>query len=80
MDAPQYVPPAYPVLGFIARVGIALAIVVALLVGGVGTMLALVLAQWWLVPVAIVVAVLVGGLLASYVEIVRIVLDTLVPR
>ena len=76
----ECVPPAYPMLKFIAAQGMKISVFLAL-AGGVGGLgLAYVTQIWLLVPVAIVGAVVLMGLLASYVELVRVIVDTMVPR
>lgn len=75
-----YVPPSYPLLRFVAAHGMkfAAAIALAVLLAGVAAAVGL---QSWLAGVAAVLgSVLLGGMLASYVEMVRVVVDTLVPR
>ena len=50
----------------------------AIALGGTG--IGVMLNYWYLAPVAIVTGAVLSGILFSYVEIVRIILDTLVPR
>jgi hypothetical protein len=80
MAVPQYVPPSYPVLSFVARAGMVVALAAGVLTFVAGVWLAQALQQWLVVPFAAGAALLVAALLASYVEMARIVLDTLVPR
>ena len=77
---PEYVPPSYPVLKFIAGRGMEIAVFLALTSGAGGLGLAYVTQLWALVPLAIVGAFVLLGLLASYVELVRVIVDTMVPR
>ena len=76
----EYVPPKYPVLNFIAVNGMMLAVLLGAIVGGCGLTFAATTQQWLLAPCALVAAAVLTGLLASYVEVVRIMVDTLVPR
>lgn len=78
--ADPYVPPNYPLLRFIAAHGMKVAALTALLVLLGGLSVALGLNSWLAGAAAIVAALLLGGILASYVEMVRVVIDTLVPR
>ena len=77
---PHYVAPTYPVLNFIARAGMAVAILLGVATIGAGAWWAQATQQWYVLPVAAIAGLLVTGLLASYVEVVRIIVDTLVPR
>ena len=76
----QYVPPTYPVLAFIARSGMTVAIVVALVALAAGAWIAYATGLWFFLAAGVAGAIVLGGLLASYVELVRIIMDTLVPR
>jgi len=75
-----YAPPTYPVLRFIATHGMKLAVPIAVLAALAGLLLALALGSWTAAAVAVPAAALLGGILASYVEMVRVVVDTLIPR
>jgi len=77
---PEYVPPTYPVLKFIAAQGMNISIALSLGGGVAGLVIAYVLQLWFLVPAVIVGAAILMGLLASYVELVRVIVDTMVPR
>ena len=76
----QYVPPTYPVLNFIARAGMKLAIALGVVTLVAGIWLAQVTQLWAIVPLAAIAAIVIAGVAARYVEVVRIVVDTLVPR
>jgi hypothetical protein len=78
--AQKYVPPTYPVLAFIARMGTTLALVAGAATLVAGAWIAYATQLWYVLPVAALAAVVLAGLLASYVELARIVIDTLVPR
>lgn len=72
--------PDYPVVQFLVARGRALAwalaglVLLAFVAGGVAS------AQLWLVPAGIVGAGVLLGLLLSYVEVLRIIADTLLPK
>ena len=76
----SYVPPSYPLLRFIAGHGMKVAVLVAVLVLLGGVTVAVGMGSWLAGFAAAIGAVLLGGILASYVEMVRVVMDTLVPR
>ncbi len=71
---------SYPVVQWFVARGKAVSVVLALLVlfGGVAGGLAW--HQWWLLPVSLVAAAVLLGLLLSYVEVLRIIADTLIPK
>jgi hypothetical protein len=78
MPAPSE--PYYPAIGFLVRFGGPFAIVL-----GLTPLLAAAIAMvlggpWWIMPVAIIVAGVLFLLVRSYVEMVRIIADTLLPR
>lgn len=70
----------YPMVQFLVARGRALSFVLALLVllgcvvGGIAC------SQLWLVPAGVVAAGVLLGLLLSYVEVLRIIADTLIPK
>lgn len=72
--------PVYPFLNLIARFGIYFVAIVVILVAAAGVVVAFVLGMWVIAPFALVGAAVLGILLAGYVEMVRVVVDTLVPR
>ena len=71
---------AYPMVKFLVARGKALSVLLAVLVLLAGVAAAAVTGQWWLLPVAAVVAGILLGLLLSYVEVLRIIADTLIPK
>lgn len=77
---PDYVPPTYPVLQFIARKGMTTSVCLALVLGACGLGLAWLTQTWLVIPIVIAAVVFLLGLLASYVELVRVIVDTMVPR
>jgi|LakMenE18May11ns_1017448.scaffolds.fasta_scaffold8542603_1 hypothetical protein len=76
----RYVPPTYPMLNLISSKGKPIAALLGLALALGGTGIGVMLNYWYLPPVAIVTGAVLTGILFSYVEIVRIILDTLVPR
>lgn len=70
----------YPMVQFLVARGRGLSYVLALLVllgfvvGGIA------FGQLWLVPAGVVAAGVLLGLLLSYVEVLRIIADTLIPK
>jgi len=72
--------PTYPVVNFLVRNGMILSILISVL--PILAALYLALAGWspLMLVVGIGAAVVVGILLASYVEVLRIIADTLMPR
>ena len=71
---------SYPMVQLLVTRGKTISILLALavLLGGIAAGLAW--HQWWLAPVALVAAGLLLGLLLSYVEVLRIIADTLIPK
>ena len=76
----EYVPPTYPMLNFISSKGKFIAVLLGLAVVLGGICFGVMLNCWYISPVGIVAGIVLSGILFSYVEIVRIILDTLVPR
>jgi predicted membrane metal-binding protein len=70
----------FPVLNLILRFGIAVSAIVALIAGTIVVLLAYRDVGWPAIPIAAVVALLVFGVAKSYVELVTIVTEMLVPR
>lgn len=76
----QFSPPAYPVVQFIVARGKSFAYALAFLVllgcvaGGVS------LNQLWLIPAGFAGSAVLLVLLLSYVEVLRIIADTLLPK
>jgi hypothetical protein len=80
VNQPNFVPPSYPVVQFLVSKGTAVAILAALAVlAGVGY-LGFATATPWLYPVAAGAAVVLLILLLSYVEVLKIIADTLLPK
>lgn len=71
---------SYPMVQLLVARGkiISILLALAVLLGGIAAGLAW--QQWWLAPVALVAAGLLLGLLLSYVEVLRIIADTLIPK
>jgi hypothetical protein len=76
----EYVPPKYPILIFISKTGKLFALLLGSAVGLGGIGAAILNNSWYLAPICILIGIVLAGILLSYVEIVRIILDTLVPR
>jgi len=72
--------PHYPVLGLIRRHGKPLAVVIGCGLFLLGVWAAWAYQFWPCLILGAVVGVLAWGLLSSYVEMVEIIFDTLVPR
>ena len=72
--------PQYPVLGLIRRHGKTGAAVIGLGLFVLGAVAAWTLQLWPCVVLGAIVGLLAWGLLLSYVEMVEIIFDTLVPR
>jgi hypothetical protein len=72
--------PHYPVLGLIRRHGKTAAAVIGLGLFVLGAVAAWTLQFWPCVVLGAIVGLLAWGLLLSYVEMVEIIFDTLVPR
>ena len=76
-DAEQ---PTYPVIGFLVRRGRMLAVLAAALLFLAGTWGAIATGTVWWAACGAVLGLAVWLLLASYVEVLRIVSDMLMPR
>lgn len=80
MNDTDYQPPSYPIVKFLVRKGRPIAVTLALVPFGVGAYLGIV-GQGLLYPaLGLIASIVVGGLLLSYIEVLRIISDTLVPR
>lgn len=80
MTTPEYRPPSYPVLQAVARHGKLLAVLLGLALLASGAWLGWRTGEFVWPVVGLVAGALVATLLASYAEVARIVIDTLVPR
>jgi len=78
--SPTFQPPSYPVVQFLVARGkllsIALSALVLLGLCGLG----LASGSLWLLPAGVLGATVLLGLLLSYVEVLRIIADTLLPK
>ena len=72
--------PSYPAIGFLVRFGGSLAIILGLTPLIAAAMAMVLGGPWWMMPVAIIAAAVLFLLVRSYVEMVRIIADTLLPR
>ncbi len=70
----------YPAIAFILRYGNGLAIAVALLVPLAALLMVVNGASWLVLLGGFVAGVVAWGLLKSYVELIRVVADTLIPK
>ncbi|MDB5846601.1 MAG: hypothetical protein JWP29_353 [Rhodoferax sp.] len=80
MNEAEFKTPTYPVVSFLVARGalasVVLSVLVALACIGAGLS-----SGWlWLVPLGIVVAAVLLVVLLSYVEVLRIIADTLIPK
>jgi hypothetical protein len=79
-DRFDYRAPSYPIVRFLVRKGQPIAIALATVPCAVGAYLGI-SAESLLYPLlGLIASVVVGGLLLSYVEVLRIISDTLIPR
>lgn len=76
----KYQPPVYPSIGVLVRHGLALTWLVVLACLAAGALASLLLGNWLALAVSIPVAALAYLLLKSYVEVLTIIADTLMPR
>ena len=78
--SPTFQPPSYPVVQFLVARGRALSFALSALVllGLCG--LGLYSGALWLLPTGAICATVLLGLLLSYVEVLRIIADTLLPK
>ena len=80
MASNEYKIPTYPVVGFLVRHGIVLSIVLGILpliaAGG------LVAAGWaaWMLALGLGASVVLATLLVSYIEVLRVISDTFMPK
>ena len=70
----------YPVVQFLVAQGHKLSWGLSLMVWLLFAVLGWQLAAYWLLPVGAVVSALMLGLLLSYIEVLRIIADTLIPK
>lgn len=80
MASNEYKIPTYPVVGFLVRHGIVLSILLGILpLVAAG---ALVASGWavWVLAVGAGASVVLATLLVSYIEVLRVISDTLMPK
>ena len=80
MASNEYKIPTYPVVGFLVRHGVVLSIVLGvlpLIAAG-----ALVASGWaaWMLALGLGASVVLATLLVSYIEVLRVISDTLMPK
>lgn len=73
-------PPIYPVVQFLVARGRSLSIALSALVFLSTVGLSLSTGVHWLIPAGLVVACVLLGLLLSYIEVLQIIADTLIPK
>lgn len=71
---------SYPMVRFLVARGRILSYVLALLVVLAFALGGIACSQLWLLPAGVVLAGVLLGLLLSYVEVLRIIADTLIPK
>ena len=71
---------AYPMVRFLVARGKALAVLLAALIVLAGLVAGVATGQLWLLPAGAVAAGVLLALLLSYVEVLRIIADTLIPK
>lgn len=71
---------SYPVVRFLVARGKALAALLAASLVLAGLAAALLSTQWWWLPASAAGAAVLWTLLLSYVEVLRIIADTLIPK
>ncbi|MES2538480.1 MAG: hypothetical protein V4632_21690 [Pseudomonadota bacterium] len=76
----EYKPPTYPVVQFLVAHGMKLAIALGLLGALTGFAGAVAGAPWYWAVAGLAGGALLAGVLASYVEVLRIIADTLMPK
>lgn len=80
MSKSLYKPPSYPVIRFIVRRGMWIAVLLGVLFIGVGFYAAIMTDSWWCAVAGSIAGLLLAGVIASYVEVLHILSDTLIPR
>jgi hypothetical protein len=75
-----YQPPRYPVIGFLVRRGVGIAVAIALLALAAALLLGLAWGSLWVAIGGALAAALLLGLLLSYVEVLRLISDMLLPK
>jgi hypothetical protein len=70
----------YPAINFLLRYGDAFAIAVALLPALAGISLALYMLNWLVLAAGLVGSLVLGVIMKSYIELVRVIADMLMPK
>jgi hypothetical protein len=76
----MFQPPHYPVVQFLLRWGGAVAILIALLPVAAAVAAVLCGAAWWVGAIGLVVGIVLWLFIKSYVEVLSIIADTLLPK
>lgn len=79
MDA-DYSLPRFRTVEFFIRFGTAIALAIAATIAGAAIAATVAGAPWWSAVGGVLAALLAGALLQSYVEVLKIVHETLVPK
>jgi hypothetical protein len=80
VNQPNYKPPSYPVVQFLVVKGTALAVFVALCTFLLMAYAGYATTTLWLYPASVAAAAGVFIILMSYVEVLKIIADTLLPK
>ena len=76
----MFQPPHYPTVQFLLRWGSILALVIALLPVAAATAAVWCGAAWWVAPAGLAVGGMLWLFVKSYVEVLSIIADTLLPK
>jgi hypothetical protein len=76
----MFQPPHYPTVRFLLRWGGVLAILIALVPVAAAAAAVLCGAAWWIAPAGVAVGVVLWLFVKSYVEVLSIIADTLLPK
>jgi hypothetical protein len=80
MSQPEYRIPTYPVVQFLVKNGTLMTFIMAMLPVIAGLYFSVTGSSIWFVVGGIFLGSIVGGLIMSYVEVLKIISDTLMPR
>lgn len=80
MTTTEFKTPTYPVVTFLVARGASCSVVLSVLVGIICSAIGWSAGLLWLIPVGIGVAAVLLVVLLSYIEVLRIIADTLIPK
>ncbi len=80
MTTTEFKGPTYPVVTFLVARGAPCSVVLSVLVGIICSAIGWSAGLLWLIPVGIGVAAVLLVVLLSYIEVLRIIADTLIPK